>query len=82
MSDDGIIELRCEVRCQHCGEWFKSGIQFGDAGTFFNTSTSGNLQQCPNPNCGKMTGMNKSDMRFGERRADGRVTYVEGENTF
>jgi hypothetical protein len=74
------IETSCEIRCLKCGRWFRSGIQFGSADTFFTSTLVGNLQQCTK--CGKMTGCNKENMRFVERRPDGGVTYVEGKDTF
>lgn len=70
----------CEIRCQHCRNWIPAEIQFGDAESFFGTHMSGNQQQCSV--CGRMTGMNKENMRFVERRDDGRVTIQEGEDTF
>ena len=78
MSNDDIIEVICELRCQYCGELIRSELQFGNAESYFATSPDANFQICPI--CKKMTGMNKSNMRFGERRSDGRVTYVEGED--
>jgi hypothetical protein len=41
---------------------------------------SGNEQQCSA--CGKMIGMNKENMRFVERREDGRIIVQEGRDTF
>ena len=79
MSNDDIIEVICELRCQCCGEWIRSELQFGDAESYFTSTTDANFQICPI--CRKMTGMNKPNMRFGERRSDGRATYVEGEDT-
>ncbi len=70
----------CEIRCQQCGEWFKSGIFIGDAENYISGKITENQQQCPI--CGKMTGMNKDNMRFDERREDGRVTHEEGKDTF
>lgn len=72
-------ETFCEVRCLNCGEWFRSGIQFGSAGAFFATATRGNVQTCTH--CNKPTPMNKDNMRFGERREDGGVFYIEGKDT-
>ena len=76
------IKTSCQIRCEHCKKWFPSGIQFGTAEAFFTSTLIGNLQRCPNPNCGRMTGCNKENMRFEERHPDGRVTYVEGKDTF
>ncbi len=70
----------CEIRCLKCGEWFPSGIQFGDAETFFSSTLTGNLQNCPH--CKKMTGCNKENMRFVERREDGRTVITEGKDAY
>jgi len=69
----------CEIKCLNCGRWFKSPIQFGNAESFFTAKTLGNKVRCPL--CGEQTGCNKDNMRFGERRDDGRITYVEGKDT-
>lgn len=74
-----ITGTLCEIRCLHCGKWFNSGLHFGNAEAYFSTATKDNTQQCTH--CKKITPMNKDNMRFGERRADGRITYVEGKDT-
>jgi len=80
MEDENkIIGTICQIRCEHCDEWIKSETHFGDAESYFGTVTIGNKQHCKN--CGNMTGMNKDNMRFGERRRDGRITYIEGKDT-
>lgn len=72
-------EIFCEVRCLNCGEWIDSKLKFGSAKAFFATATWGNIQTCTL--CGKLTPMNKDNMRFGERREDGGVFYIEGKDT-
>lgn len=72
-------ETICEIRCMYCEEHFRSLIHFGDAESYFATATEENIQNCPH--CGKITPINKDNMRFGERREDGRVTYTEGKDT-
>lgn len=74
------INASCQIRCQHCKDWFRSGIQFGSAEAFFTSSLIGNIQVCPF--CGRDTGCNKENMRFQVRYPDGKITYVEGEDTF
>jgi len=69
-----------EIRCQYCKRWFKSPIYFGSAEAYFSTSTKGNITTCPH--CKKMTGCNKSNMRWCERKENGRVTYIEGNEAF
>ena len=72
-------ETICEIRCLNCKKWFRSPFQFGNAESFFGNMLSDNKVQCPF--CKVMTGMDKENMRFGERREDGRVTYTEGKDT-
>ena len=71
-------EAFCEVKCVN-GHWFPSGIQFGSAEAYFAVTTKGNIQVCPF--CRARTPMNKDNMRFGERREDGGVFYIEGKDT-
>lgn len=52
----------CEIRCEHCGAWFQSPMQFGNADAFFGSVLLGNQVQCRH--CGKMGGCNKENMRF------------------
>ena len=80
MAPNEMDEKICEIRCLMCGEWFPSAIQFGTAEVFFSSTLIDNLQQCPH--CGKMTNCNKENMRFVERQSNGRVTYIEGQDTF
>lgn len=50
-----------QVRCQHCRNWFRSGIWMGDSETFDTATLFGNRQQCPH--CDRMTGCNKENFR-------------------
>ena len=72
--------VTCEIKCLKCGNWFRSGIQFGDAESFFSSTLKGNKHQCRK--CGEMTDCNKENMRFVERKSGGKVTYLEGKETF
>ena len=72
------VQTKCEIRCLYCGKWFPSPIQFGDAESFFSSELIGNRVNCPF--CGHMTGCNKENMRFVERRQDERITYAEGKD--
>ncbi len=71
---ENVIQTICEVRCLHCGNWFSSPIHFREAESFFNSELRGSKQYCFN--CQKWTDCNKDNMRFGERKTDGSVTYV------
>jgi hypothetical protein len=55
----------CEIRCEHCGTWFKSPIQFGNNEAFFTSTLVGNAVTCRA--CRRESGCNKENMRF---RAD------------
>ena len=72
--------VKCEVQCEHCKEWFPSAIYLGSEQAFSSTITEGNLQNCPC--CGKMTGCNKDNMRFDGRDDEGEVTTIEGKKTW
>lgn len=50
-----------KVRCEHCRNWFNSGIWIGDREGFESAKLFGNLQQCSH--CGKMTGCNKENFK-------------------
>ena len=52
----------CEIRCEHCREWFRSLIQFKTEEAFFAATLIGNISICRH--CGKGTGCNKENMRF------------------
>ena len=81
IMEEYVTNTSCQLKCQHCDKWFRSGIQFGTAKAFFTSGLVGNNQTCPV--CGKMTGCNKENMRFQEKLPDGRATtYFEGEDTF
>lgn len=67
-----------EIKCLNCGNWFVCPIGFGDAESFFSSTLAGNRTNCPR--CGGWTSCNKENMRFSERLANGRVTYVEGKD--
>ena len=71
-------EIICEIRCLNCKKWFRSPIQFGDAESFFGSTLINNKAQCPF--CKVMTGIDKENMRFDERREDGRATHTEGKD--
>ena len=73
-------KVSCEIRCLKCGKWFPSAIGFGSYEAFASSSLAGNLQKCAY--CGEMTGCNKENMRFDERKDDGRVYIDEGKDTF
>lgn len=60
--------------------WFPSEMQFESAEPFFKTGLLGIVQVCPF--CRMGTPAVKDNMRFEERRPDGRVTYIEGKDTF
>jgi hypothetical protein len=68
-----------EIRCQHCKRWFKSPIVFGNEDKFFSTDTRYNLTTCPHEDCRKITGCDRSNKRWSERKEEGHVTYIEGE---
>ena len=75
------IKLKEEIKCTKCGQWFKSGIQFGDSKNFFTSNLIENLQKCGS--CGEMTGCNKENMRFSERADEGWLkTHFEGQEAF
>jgi hypothetical protein len=73
-----MTEVICEIRCTDCQRWFMSPIQFGDAGSYFNSTLRGNRAKCPH--CQSIVPINKENMRFSERREDGGVTYTEGRD--
>ena len=52
------------VKCQHCGFEWQSPIQFGNEEIFNSSTLIGNKTNCPN--CGKITGLNKKDMKIKE----------------
>jgi hypothetical protein len=49
-----------EIHCEHCREWFRSPINFGESVSFDTSTLIGNQVQCSNPDCGRMTGCNKA----------------------
>ena len=51
------------VVCRHCKNRFISPIQFSKE-SFNTVSMKGNITNCPNPNCGKQTGLDKEDLIF------------------
>jgi len=55
-------ELSIEVRCLHCGKWFRSPIGFGSIKSYDTSILIGNIVKCPN--CGRMTDCNKENMRL------------------
>ncbi len=52
----------CEIRCEHCREWFRSPFQFGKKEAFFTSTLVGNQAICRR--CGEATGCNHENMRF------------------
>ncbi len=55
-------EISIEVRCLHCGNWFRSPIGFGGIKSYDKSILIGNSVKCPN--CGRMTDCNKENMRL------------------
>lgn len=64
-----------EIRCQHCEQWFESPIGFGELENFDKSTLSGNQVQCPE--CQRMTGCNKNNMRVRSKQGGfrGNDTY-------
>ena len=52
----------CDIRCEHCHEWFRSSIQFGNKEAFFTSTLVGNITRCEH--CGQATSCNHENMRF------------------
>jgi hypothetical protein len=73
-------EARCEIKCEHCGIWIPSPIQFGDKESFFGCDLIGNTLECMS--CGEMTGCNKENMCFDCRNSEGLVVHEEGKDAF
>ncbi len=61
----GVKEIH--IRCLHCGSWFRSPISIKNLETFDSAMLIGNKVQCPN--CKKMTGCNKENMRVRAQNA-------------
>ena len=55
-------EISIEVRCLHCGIWFRTPIGFGDIKSYDTSILIGNSVKCPN--CGRITDCNKENMRL------------------
>jgi uncharacterized C2H2 Zn-finger protein len=60
-----------EIRCKHCGKWFRSDIHLGDNQTFDTSTLFRNLHGCPH--CGKITSCNKKNVRC--VNADGEIGF-------
>jgi Zn finger protein HypA/HybF involved in hydrogenase expression len=74
-----VETTKCEVKCGNCRKWFRSSVQFGTAEDYFTTHV--NVDEiCPF--CRHRTRLDKGNMRFAERRENGRVTYIEGKDVF
>jgi hypothetical protein len=57
-----------EVRCQHCNQWFKSGIKLPDSYEFDAAALVGMLKECPL--CGENTHLTKQNMRVRPARGE------------
>lgn len=51
-----------KLRCLYCREWSESPIRFADGESFDTATLVGNRYNCPN--CGKISGCNKENMKF------------------
>lgn len=52
----------CEIRCEHCSEWFPSPFHYITKEAFFTSTLVNNGVSCPK--CGRDTGCDKENMRF------------------
>jgi hypothetical protein len=63
---------RIEIRCEHCGNWFRSAIHFGNDLSFLSSTLIDNKQNCSHR--GKMTDCNKENMRWVS--SDGKTGFL------
>ncbi len=52
---------RIEARCQHCHQWFQTGIKFPESQDFDAKVFVGMLKECPH--CGEDTSLTNQNIR-------------------
>ena len=72
-------ETPCQIKCNACGQWADSRVQFTKADAFFNSALIGKTVICTW--CGEETVCSIENMRFYERKNGVCIgTFVEGKN--